>query len=98
MTHVIGSTGEPDRGARSDSAVCALRAVGGGSLPADRQHVSREYRVPVTYWIFSMLSVLVFVTGRRWPVLASLAISALAVPMFVADAWGLSNLSRISAR
>ena len=51
-----------------------------------------EYRVPVTYWIFSMLSALVFVAGRRWPVLASLAISALAVPMFVADAWGLSEL------
>ena len=51
-----------------------------------------EYRVPVTYWIFSMLSALVFVGGRRWPGLASLAISALAVPMFVADAWGLSEL------
>ncbi|MCW2300579.1 signal transduction histidine kinase [Rhodococcus erythropolis] len=51
-----------------------------------------EYRVPVTYWILSMLSALAFVAGRRWPVFASLAISALAVPMFVADAWGLSEL------
>ncbi|MCS4254086.1 signal transduction histidine kinase [Rhodococcus erythropolis] len=51
-----------------------------------------EYRVPVTYWMLSMLSALAFVAGRRWPVFASLAISALAVPMFVADAWGLSEL------
>ncbi|MER2082354.1 MULTISPECIES: histidine kinase [Rhodococcus] len=51
-----------------------------------------EYRVPVTYWILSMLSALAFVAGRRWPVFASLVISALAVPMFVADAWGLSEL------
>lgn len=51
-----------------------------------------EYRVPLTYWIFSLLSALVFVAGRRWPVLASLAVSALAIPMFVADAWGLSEL------
>ncbi|MFE4501162.1 sensor histidine kinase [Rhodococcus sp. NPDC056743] len=51
-----------------------------------------EYRVPVGYWIVSMLSALVFVAGRRWPVLGSLLISALAIPMFVADAWGLSEL------
>lgn len=51
-----------------------------------------EYRVPVSYWILSMLSALAFVVGRRWPVFASLVISALAVPMFVADAWGLSEL------
>ncbi|WP_045070474.1 MULTISPECIES: sensor histidine kinase [unclassified Rhodococcus (in: high G+C Gram-positive bacteria)] len=51
-----------------------------------------EYRVPVSYWIVSMLSAIIFVAGRRWPVLASLVISALAVPMFVADAWGLSEL------
>ncbi|BAH33010.1 putative two-component histidine kinase [Rhodococcus erythropolis PR4] len=51
-----------------------------------------EYRVPVTYWMLSMLSALAFVAGRRWPVFASLVISALAVPMFVADAWGLSEL------
>ena len=51
-----------------------------------------EYRVPLTYWILSMLSALAFAVGRRWPVFASLVISALAVPMFVADAWGLSEL------
>lgn len=51
-----------------------------------------EYRVPVSYWILSMLSALAFVVGRRWPVFASLVVSALAVPMFVADAWGLSEL------
>lgn len=92
MMRVIGSRGEPDRGARSETAIYALRAVGGGPVPVDRQHVSGEYRVPVTYWILSMLSALAFVAGRRWPVFASLAISALAVPMFVADAWGLSEL------
>ncbi len=47
-----------------------------------------EYRVPLTYWILSMLSALAFAVGRRWPVFASLVISALAVPMLVADAWG----------
>ena len=38
-----------------------------------------EYRVPLTYWILSMLSALAFAVGRRWPVFASLVISALAV-------------------
>lgn len=57
-----------------------------------------EYRVPLTYWILSMLSALAFAVGRRWPVFASLVISALAVPLFVADAGGCPSLFRISGR
>nr|WP_254922815.1 histidine kinase [Rhodococcus sp. OK302] len=51
-----------------------------------------EYRVPASYWALSVAAALVFVAGRRWPIAASLAISALAVPMFGVDAWGLSEL------
>lgn len=51
-----------------------------------------EYRVPFSYWVLSMIVALVFAAGRRWPTCVSLILSALAVPMFATDAWGLSEL------
>ncbi|MBJ7337050.1 MAG: two-component sensor histidine kinase [Mycolicibacterium sp.] len=51
-----------------------------------------EFRVSETYWMLSCSSAVVFVGGARWPVAAALVLSALAVPMFAAEAWGLSGL------
>src|SRR6185312_11020470 len=38
------------------------------------------------------MAAVVFLLGGRWPLPVSLALSALAVPMFAAQAWGLSGL------
>lgn len=51
-----------------------------------------EYRVPPSYWLLSMAAAAVFVVGDRWPLPVSIALSALAVPMFAAHSWGLSGL------
>ncbi|MFC7447457.1 sensor histidine kinase [Rhodococcus daqingensis] len=51
-----------------------------------------EYRVPAGYWLLSMAAAAVFVVGDRWPLPVSVVLSALAVPLFAADAWGLSEL------
>jgi signal transduction histidine kinase len=51
-----------------------------------------EHQVPLWYWLAGMASAVVFLFGGRWPVPVSLTLSVLAVPMFVADAWGLSSL------
>lgn len=51
-----------------------------------------EYRVPVGYWVAALAAAGVFLLGGRWPLPVSLVLSALAVPMFAAHAWGLSGL------
>ncbi|MFC4372712.1 sensor histidine kinase [Nocardia halotolerans] len=50
------------------------------------------YRVPAHYWLLAVAAAVVFVAGRRWPLAVSLALSALAVPMFRTPAWGVSGL------
>lgn len=50
-----------------------------------------RFSVPVHYWLLSIAAALVFVAGKWWPAAASLVLSALAVPMFATDAWGLSQ-------
>ncbi|WP_067544520.1 sensor histidine kinase [Nocardia crassostreae] len=51
-----------------------------------------EYGVPGMYWLLAMTAALLFAVGGRWPLPLSLALSALAVPMFRIPAWGLSGL------
>lgn len=51
-----------------------------------------EFRVSPSYWVLSGAAAVVFAFGWRWPVPTSLALSALAVPLFAAQAWGLSGL------
>ncbi len=51
-----------------------------------------EFRVSAGYWVLACAAALVFVFGGRWPLAVSLTLSALAVPMFAAQAWGLSGL------
>ncbi|MRH88998.1 two-component sensor histidine kinase [Nocardia sp. SYP-A9097] len=51
-----------------------------------------QYRVPGVYWLLAMAASTLFVLGTRWPLAASLGISALAIPMFRIPAWGLSGL------
>ncbi|PTR31734.1 signal transduction histidine kinase [Rhodococcus sp. OK519] len=51
-----------------------------------------RYHVPLSYWALAMTAAAVFVVADRWPFPVSIAASALAVPMFAADAWGLSGL------
>lgn len=51
-----------------------------------------EFRVPPSYWLLSCCAAAVFAVGARQPVLTSLLLSALAVPMLAAEAWGLSGL------
>ncbi|MEV0246336.1 histidine kinase [Nocardia sp. NPDC050712] len=51
-----------------------------------------QYRVPVSYWLLAMTAAALFVAGARRPVAVSVALSALAIPMFMTDAWGLSGL------
>lgn len=51
-----------------------------------------EYHVPLWYWLTALAAAVIFLLGSRWPLAVSFALSALAVPMFVADAWGLSGL------
>lgn len=51
-----------------------------------------EFRVSPSYWVLGCLSALILLFGGRWPLPMSLILSALAVPMFAAQAWGLSGL------
>ncbi|WP_243841586.1 sensor histidine kinase [Mycobacterium sp. DL592] len=51
-----------------------------------------RFHVSWSYALLSMCAAVCFVAGWRWPTLASLTISALAVPLFAAEAWGLSGL------
>ncbi|OKH68467.1 histidine kinase [Mycobacterium sp. SWH-M1] len=51
-----------------------------------------EFRVAPSFWLLSCLSAVVFLFGARWPLPVTLILSALAVPMFAAQAWGLSGL------
>ncbi|MFD1813336.1 sensor histidine kinase [Rhodococcus gannanensis] len=51
-----------------------------------------EFQVPAWYWMAAMSSAVVFLLGARWPTPVSVALSALAIPMFAAEAWGLSGL------
>lgn len=51
-----------------------------------------EFRVSVGYWVLAGTAAVLFLLGGRWPFPVSLALSALAVPMFAAQAWGLSGL------
>lgn len=51
-----------------------------------------EFRVSAGYWVLACTAAVVFLLGARWPLPVSLALSALAVPMFAAQAWGLSGL------
>ncbi|MBI5341538.1 MAG: two-component sensor histidine kinase [Mycolicibacterium rufum] len=51
-----------------------------------------EFRVSVQYWALACSAAAIFLLGGRWPFPVTLALSALAVPMFAAQAWGLSGL------
>ncbi|KWX24561.1 histidine kinase [Mycolicibacterium wolinskyi] len=51
-----------------------------------------EFRVSLEYWVLSCCAAVIFAFGGRWPVATSLVLSVLAVPMFAAEAWGLSEL------
>lgn len=51
-----------------------------------------QFRVPVHYWVLAMSAAVVFAVGRRWPLAVSLILSALAVPMFRTEAWGVAGL------
>jgi signal transduction histidine kinase len=51
-----------------------------------------QFRVSPAYWALSCCAALVFAAGWRWPVAASFALSALAVPLLAAEAWGVSGL------
>jgi signal transduction histidine kinase len=51
-----------------------------------------QFRVPVEYWVLACAAAVLFLFGGRWPLPVALALAALAVPMFAAQAWGLSGL------
>ncbi|MCV7135874.1 two-component sensor histidine kinase [Mycobacterium hodleri] len=51
-----------------------------------------RFHVSATYWVLAVAAAVTFAAGRWWPVAASLLLSALAVPLFAAEAWGLSGL------
>lgn len=51
-----------------------------------------RFQVSTAYWALSAAAAVTFTAGRWWPVAASLLLSALAVPLFAAEAWGLSGL------
>lgn len=51
-----------------------------------------EFRVSASYWVLACASAMVFLFGDRRPLSVSLILSALAVPMFAVQAWGLSGL------
>jgi signal transduction histidine kinase len=51
-----------------------------------------EFQVSPAYWVLSCSSAVAFAFGGRWPAPASFLLSALAVPLFAAEAWGLSGL------
>ncbi|WP_395309351.1 histidine kinase [Mycobacterium sp. AMU20-3851] len=51
-----------------------------------------EFRVSASYWVLACTAAVVFLVGGRRPLAVTLVLSALAVPMFAAQAWGLSGL------
>ncbi|WP_264066058.1 sensor histidine kinase [Mycolicibacterium komossense] len=51
-----------------------------------------QFHVSPGYWVLSCLAAGVFALGRRWPLSTSIVLSVLAVPLFAAEAWGLSGL------
>ena len=51
-----------------------------------------QFGVSLAYWVLSGGAALAFAAGWRWPVVASFTLSVLAVPLFAAEAWGLSGL------
>jgi signal transduction histidine kinase len=51
-----------------------------------------RFHVSASYWALSCAAAVVFALGRRLPIAAALVLSALAVPLFAAEAWGLSGL------
>ncbi|WP_278262159.1 histidine kinase [Nocardia sp. AG03] len=51
-----------------------------------------QYRVPAHYWALALTAGVVFLAGARWPLVTSLLLSALAVPMLRTPAWGVSGL------
>ena len=53
-----------------------------------------EYRVPGTYWALAIGAALLYPLTARWPVAVSVAVSALALAMFLIPAWGPSGLVR----
>ena len=53
-----------------------------------------EYRVPAVYWVLAIAECLLYPLAGRWPLAVSVVISALALPMFMIEAWGPSELLR----
>ncbi|QCB51249.1 two-component sensor histidine kinase [Rhodococcus sp. PAMC28707] len=51
-----------------------------------------EFYVPLSYWFLGCASAVVFSVGDRAPLVASITLSALSVPLFAAQAWGVSEL------
>lgn len=51
-----------------------------------------EFRVTASYWALSLGAGAVFVLGRWWPATTAVLVSGFAVPLFAAEAWGLSGL------
>lgn len=51
-----------------------------------------QFRVSAEYWVLACAAAVVFLFGDRWPLPVTLTLSVLAVPMFAAQAWGLSSL------
>ncbi|OPX09903.1 sensor histidine kinase [Mycobacterium sp. AT1] len=51
-----------------------------------------RFHVSAAYWALAIAAAVTFAAGRWWPVAASLVLSALAVPLFATEAWGLSGL------
>ncbi|MGU3503278.1 sensor histidine kinase [Mycobacterium sp. C31M] len=51
-----------------------------------------EFRVSWSYWLLACAAAVAFLFGGRRPLAVSLVVSALAVPMFADQAWGLSGL------
>nr|WP_296766726.1 histidine kinase [Rhodococcus sp. (in: high G+C Gram-positive bacteria)] len=51
-----------------------------------------EFQVPLSYWLLACASAAIFCVGDRAPFAASITLSALSVPMFAAQSWGVSGL------
>jgi signal transduction histidine kinase len=51
-----------------------------------------HFHVSPGYWALSGGAAVAFAAGWRWPFGSSLVVSTLAVPLFAAEAWGLSGL------
>lgn len=51
-----------------------------------------EFHVPLSYWLLGCAAAAIFAVGDRAPLATSITLSALSVPMFAAQAWGMSEL------